>query len=172
MATHSIPISDDLWAALQAKSEAEGRAVEELAEEALRKGLDDGAWQELLAYGEERGRAAGFREEQAGDVVHAWRDEHARPLIAVTLDTSFYVGALNSRGAGSRLLGAAKAGAIRVDISEPIMQETLRVLREGFGWDGYRINQIKQTLSRITNQVAPRQTPDVVTRFINTRTYF
>jgi hypothetical protein len=75
MATHSIPISDDLWAELQAKSEAEGKAIEELAEEALRKGLEDGAWQELLGYGAERGRAIGFREEQAGDVVHAWREK-------------------------------------------------------------------------------------------------
>jgi hypothetical protein len=35
----------------------------------------------------------------------------------------------------------AQAGEIRVDISEPIVTETLRVLRERFGWDGYRINQ-------------------------------
>jgi uncharacterized protein len=83
-------------------------------------------------------------------------------VITVTLDTSFYIGALNSRSAGSRLLGMARAGAIRIDISEPIMAETLWVLRERFGWDGYRIHDTKQTLSRIANQVAPQQTLDVI----------
>jgi hypothetical protein len=75
MATHNIPISDDLWAQLQARSQAEGKAIEELAEDALRKGLEDGAWQALLGYGADRGHALGFREEQAGDVVHGWREE-------------------------------------------------------------------------------------------------
>jgi hypothetical protein len=75
MAAHSIPISDELWAELLAKSEAEGKAIEELAEEALRKGLDNSAWQDLLEYGAERGRATGFREEEAGDVVQAWREK-------------------------------------------------------------------------------------------------
>ncbi len=83
-------------------------------------------------------------------------------MIAVTLDTSFYIGALNSRGAGSRLLDMARAGAIRIDISEPIMTETLRVLRERFGWDGYRLHDLKQTFSRITNQVAPQRMLDVI----------
>jgi len=70
-----IGFPGDLWAELQAKSEAEGKAIEKLAEEALRKGLADGAWQELLEYGTERGLAFGFREEQAADVVHAWREK-------------------------------------------------------------------------------------------------
>ena len=75
MATHNIPISDDLWAALQARSQAEGKAIEELAEEALRKGLEDVVWQSLLAYGAECGRGVGFREDEAADVVHAWRED-------------------------------------------------------------------------------------------------
>ena len=83
-------------------------------------------------------------------------------MIAVTFDTSFYIGALNSRGAGSRLLSMAETGEIRVDISEQIVTEILRVLREKFGWDGYRINQLRQTLSRIANHVAPKETLDVI----------
>ena len=42
------------------------------------------------------------------------------------------------------------------------MTETLRVLRDSFGWDGYRINHLKQTLSRIANQVAPVHALDVI----------
>jgi hypothetical protein len=80
-------------------------------------------------------------------------------MIAVTLDTSFYIGALNARGAGSRLLSMARAGEVRVDITDSIMAETLRVLRDRFGWDGYRINQVKQTLAR--NNTSGRTTADV-----------
>lgn len=45
-------------------------------------------------------------------------------VIAVTLDTSFYIGAPNSRGRGSRILGMARAGDIRIDISDEILTET------------------------------------------------
>jgi hypothetical protein len=31
--------------------------------------------QQLIENGDERGRASGFREEQAGDVVRAWREK-------------------------------------------------------------------------------------------------
>jgi Ribbon-helix-helix protein, copG family len=79
MATHNIiHVSDELLAELQAKAAAEGKTVDELAEEALRKGLEDRAWQELLAYGRERGRLAGFAEEQSADIVHDWRKEQRR----------------------------------------------------------------------------------------------
>ena len=47
-------------------------------------------------------------------------------VIAVTLDTSFYIGALNSRGHGSRVLGMARAGEIRIDISDAILAETIK----------------------------------------------
>ena len=83
-------------------------------------------------------------------------------MTTVTFDTSFYIGALNSRGAGSRLLEMARAGEIRADISEPIIRETLRVLRERFAWDGNRINQLRQALSRMANQVVPAQTLHVI----------
>lgn len=79
MATqNSIHVSDELLAELQAKAAAEGKTVDELAEEALRKGLEECAWQDLLAYGRERGRLAGFAEEQSADVVHDWRKEQRR----------------------------------------------------------------------------------------------
>jgi putative PIN family toxin of toxin-antitoxin system len=83
-------------------------------------------------------------------------------VISVTLDTSVYVGALNSRGRGTPLFGLARSGKIRIDISESIIAETLRVLRERFDWDGYRIHDLRQTLSRIGNVVVPAQTLDVI----------
>lgn len=47
MATHRIPIPDDLWTELQARSEAEGKGLEELVEAALRRGLEDINWSGL-----------------------------------------------------------------------------------------------------------------------------
>ena len=61
MATqNNVHVSDELLAELQAKAQTEGKTVDELAEEALRKGLDERAWQDLLAYGLQTGRESGF----------------------------------------------------------------------------------------------------------------
>jgi hypothetical protein len=79
MATqNNLHVPDELLAELRAKADAEGKTVDELAEEALRKGLEDRKWQDLLAYGRERGRAKGFTEEESGDIVHQWREEQRR----------------------------------------------------------------------------------------------
>jgi plasmid stability protein len=73
MATINVP--EDLLAGLRAKADAEGKTIEELAEETLRASLKETSWEGLLAYGRERGRVAGFTEEQSADVVHNWRKE-------------------------------------------------------------------------------------------------
>jgi plasmid stability protein len=75
-AQNSIHISDKLLAELQIKAAAEGKTVDQLAEEALRKGLNDRAWPDLLEYALERGRASGFSEEEVPDVVRENRRRH------------------------------------------------------------------------------------------------
>ena len=77
MATqNSIHISDELLAELRAKAEAQGKTVDELAEAALRKGLEEHTWQELLTYGLERGRASGYCEDDVPQVVRENRRRH------------------------------------------------------------------------------------------------
>jgi predicted transcriptional regulator len=79
MATqNNLYVPDDLLAALQEMASAEGKTVEQVAEEALRKSLEEHSWQDLIAYGHERGRSMGFTEEQAADVVHEWRKGQRR----------------------------------------------------------------------------------------------
>lgn len=73
MATQNIHIPDDLLAELRQKAAAQGKSVDELAAEALRLGLEERSWQDLLDYGAERGRATGFTEADAAQVVHDWR---------------------------------------------------------------------------------------------------
>jgi len=76
MATqNSIHVSEELLAELQSKAAAEGKTVDELAEAVLRKGLAEQSWQDLLAYGRERGSASGYTEEDVPRVVKEWRRE-------------------------------------------------------------------------------------------------
>ena len=53
-------------------------------------------------------------------------------------------------------------GDIEVAVSAPIIRETLRVLREKFDWDGYRLNDAKQQILGLARLVEPAQTLDVV----------
>jgi predicted nucleic acid-binding protein len=71
----------------------------------------------------------------------------------VTLDTSVYIGALNSSEFSHRLFEMARTGAIRIDTSEAILDETVRVLREKFDWDGYRLHFARQRLTDLANIV-------------------
>jgi hypothetical protein len=78
MAMINVHLSDELLAQLQSKAQTEGKTVNELAEEALRKGLEKEAWQDLLEYGRERGCASGYTEEDVPRLVKEWRREQQR----------------------------------------------------------------------------------------------
>jgi hypothetical protein len=78
MATINLHVTEDVLAGLEAKAAATGKKVEELAEEAIRASLHESPWDNLLSYGQERGRSAGFSEEQSADIVHEWRKEQHR----------------------------------------------------------------------------------------------
>ena len=51
-------------------------------------------------------------------------------MLRVTLDANIYVSALEFGGVGARLLGMARAGMIRIDVSDAIVDELVTVLRE------------------------------------------
>jgi hypothetical protein len=77
MATqHIIHVSDELHTELEAKALAEGKTVDQLAEEALRTGLENRAWQDLVAYGRERGQASGHTESDMTRIVRENRLRH------------------------------------------------------------------------------------------------
>jgi hypothetical protein len=77
MATHhNLNVPHDLFVELQQKADLEGKTVDQLAEEALRRGLEERSWQELLAYGWERGRASGYSENDVPRVVRENRRRH------------------------------------------------------------------------------------------------
>jgi putative PIN family toxin of toxin-antitoxin system len=82
-------------------------------------------------------------------------------VISATVDSNIYVSALQFGGIGVRLIGMARSGAIRMDISEAILAETTGVLRDKFGWDGYRLHFARLDLRKFAHIVAPTQTLNV-----------
>ena len=78
----------------------------------------------------------------------------------VTLDTNIYVSAFQF--GGTRLLHMAVNGDIEVAVSQPIIEEVIRVLRDKFQWDGYRLQDAKRQILGFARLVTPRQTLDVV----------
>jgi hypothetical protein len=74
-------------------------------------------------------------------------------LISATLDSSVYIRALHFGGTPALLIGHARAGTLRIDISDPILNETLRVLRDKFEWNGYMLQDIRGKLLSMGNHV-------------------
>jgi len=83
-------------------------------------------------------------------------------LIGATFDTNVYIRGLHFGGPGASLLAAAKDGSFRLDVSEPILNETARVLREKFAWDGYQIADSYHRLRSIGNVVVPTEALSIV----------
>ena len=82
-------------------------------------------------------------------------------MIGVTLDSNVYISALEFHGIGARLLLMARAGAIRIDTSAAILSETMGVLRDKFGWDGYRLRFGQEALRKLARVVEPTTTIEV-----------
>lgn len=83
-------------------------------------------------------------------------------MAGVTLDTNIYVSALEFGGIGARLLGMARAGNFRLDVSDAILNELVTVLRDDFHWDGYRLQFGRQGIAGVANHVTPTQTLNVI----------
>jgi len=79
-------------------------------------------------------------------------------VTSVTLDSNVYISALEFGGIGARFIGMARAGKLRIDASNSILDETIGVLRDKFKWDGYRLHFARIELAKIANIVAPTQT--------------
>jgi putative PIN family toxin of toxin-antitoxin system len=83
-------------------------------------------------------------------------------MIAVTLDTATYVRALLFGGAPLELLGLASQGQIRLFISEPILQEVLRALRDKFRRDIAGLHKTERVIRRLAQLVTPTKTLNII----------
>jgi predicted nucleic acid-binding protein len=74
---------------------------------------------------------------------------------SVTADSNIWVSAFGYGGNPRRLIELADAGEIRIDISEFIIDEVLRTLREKFEWSAERLQEAADQMKAITRKVAP-----------------
>lgn len=77
-------------------------------------------------------------------------------------DTNIYISALNYGGPPRAFLRLAASGDFRLALSDEIMDEMVETLRRKFLWPQAKVEEIRGTLSRITERVVPTVILDVV----------
>ena len=82
--------------------------------------------------------------------------------LEVTADSNIYISALVFAGRPLRFLDAARAGVFRLAISDALLTEIHRVLRDKFRWPREDLDETAATLADFTVRVHPNQTIDAV----------
>jgi uncharacterized protein len=77
---------------------------------------------------------------------------------SVTADTNIYVSGLQVGGLPRRFLDLAAAGEFRLDVSEPILDKTLRVLRDKLQWSPDALRQAEDDIRSYTQRIILTQT--------------
>jgi putative PIN family toxin of toxin-antitoxin system len=83
-------------------------------------------------------------------------------VIRVTADSNIYISALHFGGPPDKFLDLARAGIIELTISDDILAEVTRVLRDKFGWSQKALSMAQARITDFTVRVAPAQKIDVV----------
>jgi uncharacterized protein len=83
-------------------------------------------------------------------------------VLRVTADSNVYISALSFRGIPDQVLDLARTGEIQVSISDFIMGEVTRVLRDKFGWSQQALDFAATRIADFTEKVTPTQTIDVI----------
>jgi putative PIN family toxin of toxin-antitoxin system len=83
-------------------------------------------------------------------------------VIRVTADSNIYISALIFGGKPLTLLEMALDGEIELAISDAILDETLRVMREKFKRNAEQLKQAEGYIAAITRRVSPTETIDAV----------
>ena len=83
-------------------------------------------------------------------------------MIRVTADSNIYISALHFGGPPDDLLALARAGAIHLTVSDEILDEVTRVLRDKFGWTPDAALIAREVIEGFTEKVKPTQRVDIV----------
>ena len=83
-------------------------------------------------------------------------------MFRVTADSNIYISAFQFRGTPLRLLTLAAEGKIDLAISDRIVEEVIRTLRQKFDWPEDRIGQAQRIMGCIARRVVPSQTLHVI----------
>jgi putative PIN family toxin of toxin-antitoxin system len=84
-------------------------------------------------------------------------------VVGVTADSNIYISALNFGGPPDRLLDMARAGDIDLHISDDILSEVMRVLRDKFRWTDEALALAKDRIGDFTKTIQPGQAVEIVT---------
>jgi putative PIN family toxin of toxin-antitoxin system len=84
-------------------------------------------------------------------------------VVGVTADTNIYISALNFGGPPDKLLDMARAGDIELHISDDILGEVMRVLRDKFRWTDEALALAKDRIGDFTKTIQPGQAVQIVT---------
>lgn len=85
-------------------------------------------------------------------------------MLRSTLYTNVLAAGLNFPGVAFRVLEAAWEGSFAMQLSMPILEETIRILQERFQWDERRARNAGALLASFSQQVVPHIELDVVKR--------
>jgi hypothetical protein len=81
----------------------------------------------------------------------------------VTADTNIYVSGYQFGGSPRRFLDLGAAAGFRLDISEAILDETVRVLRHRFHWSPAELRQLQHDILGYAHFVTPGPALEVIT---------
>jgi putative PIN family toxin of toxin-antitoxin system len=83
-------------------------------------------------------------------------------VFLVTADSNIYVSGFQFRGKPAQFLTVAAEGRIDLAITDHIIEEVSRTLRQKFDWPEERIEQAQRVMGRIARRVEPVQIVDVI----------
>ena len=82
--------------------------------------------------------------------------------LEVTADSNIYISALVFAGRPLQFLDAARAGVIRLAVSDALLAEIYRILRDKVRWPPEDLAEAATDLADFTVRVSPTQTIDAV----------
>jgi len=83
-------------------------------------------------------------------------------VLGITVDSNIWISAFNFPGKPRWLIDMADVGEVSLHISEPIMDEVLRVLRDKFQWTPEALQEAESQMNGIARKVTPTQAVDMV----------
>jgi putative PIN family toxin of toxin-antitoxin system len=83
-------------------------------------------------------------------------------VIRVTADSNIYISALVFGGPPDDLLNLARTGAVQLNISDDIIEEVTRVLRDKFGWSKGALALFRERVGDFTERVTPVERLSVI----------
>jgi putative PIN family toxin of toxin-antitoxin system len=82
--------------------------------------------------------------------------------LEVTADSNIYISALVFAGRPLQFLDAARAGVFRLAVSDALLEEVHRILRDKFCWPPEDLTEAATDLADFTVHVSPTQTINAV----------